>query len=424
MLCVCVKASPEADRRRRIPHSFAYSDEQEINVPRGLFYPPRKQSLPLSFVCFQSPPQLYKRRRRGGKNGWQRWGEVKNLRIAALCLLWRPYRIDSGQRCRRARAHIVVRCARVRTCFSFAPHISPLSFTHTVYYYSRELEYYFSRQKTSALSFCFSGFCVLLFCVKCLTLPFRFCCVCDVKKKSTRLENNIGFTLSLELPFAEKQKQKTHNNFKRTRNLYFFEGHNFGSFKQNKKKVYTFCSPIPSTVYRLWSWPFYNLTFGLVHFESVFFRFVCLVYKSSKFCKVQFFFCSSLNIIRFQKQAQSSESVNYFASSSGSVLVAQVAFSSPPKKPTHISKMVRHHQRLAVSSERIEDSSLITSTTSTSSSLMWRRRYGCHCGNVRWPTWPPMLLLLLLVSVETLSLATVTTATRMHYIHWNTTNPM
>jgi hypothetical protein len=35
-----------------------------------------------------------------------------------------------------------------------------------------------------------------------------------------------------------------------------------------------------------------------------------------------------------------------------------------------------------------------------------------------------MLLLILLVSVETLSLATVTTATRMHYIHWNTTNPM
>ena len=141
-----------------------------------------------------------------------------------------------------------------------------------------------------------------------------------------------------------------------------------------------------------------------------------------------FFFCSSLNIIRFKKkQAQSSESVNYFASSSsGSVLVAQVAFISLdiPPKTTHTSKMVRHHQRLAVSSERIEDSSLITSTTSTSSSLMWRRRYGCHCGNVRWPTWPPMLLLLLLVSVETLSLATVTTATRMHYIHWNTTNPM
>jgi len=32
--------------------------------------------------------------------------------------------------------------------------------------------------------------------------------------------------------------------------------------------------------------------------------------------------------------------------------------------------------------------------------------------------------MLLLVSVETLSLATVTTATRMHYIHWNTTNPI
>jgi hypothetical protein len=159
---------------------------------------------------------------------------------------------------------------------------------------------------------------------------------------------------------------------------------------------------------------------------NLFFFVLCVWFiKAQNFAKFSFFFCSSLNIIRFQKQAQSSESVNYFASSSGSVLVAQVAFSSPPKKPTHISKMVRHHQRLAVSSERIEDSSLITSTTtSTSSSLMWRRRYGCHCGNVRWPTWPPMLLLLLLVSVETLSLATVTTATRMHYIHWNTTNPM
>ena len=45
----------------------------------------------------------------------------------------------------------------------------------------------------------------------------------------------------------------------------------------------------------------------------------------------------------------------------------------------------------------------------------------CRCG-VRW--WIPQSMfsfLLLLVSVETLSLAS---ATRMHYIHWNTTNPM
>lgn len=78
------------------------------------------------------------------------------------------------------------------------------------------------------------------------------------------------------------------------------------------------------------------------------------------------------------------------------------------------------HHRLASAKRIGDDSSSITSSTS---STMWRR-YGCHCGSVRWPTWPPMLLLLLLVSVETLSLATVTTATRMHYIHWNTTNPM
>ncbi|XP_045027325.1 ephrin-A5 isoform X3 [Daphnia magna] len=86
--------------------------------------------------------------------------------------------------------------------------------------------------------------------------------------------------------------------------------------------------------------------------------------------------------------------------------------------------MVRHH-RLAASKRIADDSSSssITNATSTSS-LMWRRRCGCYCGSVRWPTWPPMLLLLLLVSVETLSLATVTTATRMHYIHWNTTNPI
>lgn len=51
------------------------------------------------------------------------------------------------------------------------------------------------------------------------------------------------------------------------------------------------------------------------------------------------------------------------------------------------------------------------------------RRYACRCGmsGVRWPTWPAILLVFYIVSVETLSMAA---ATRMHYIHWNTTNPM
>ena len=52
------------------------------------------------------------------------------------------------------------------------------------------------------------------------------------------------------------------------------------------------------------------------------------------------------------------------------------------------------------------------------------RMRSVNVGRLRWPSWPPLLFVLLLVSVETLSLATVTTATRMHYIHWNTTNPM
>ena len=86
-----------------------------------------------------------------------------------------------------------------------------------------------------------------------------------------------------------------------------------------------------------------------------------------------------------------------------------------PKKSV---KMVQHRQRLPST-----DSSSITSSSSTSST-MWRRCRSGSSSSVRWPTCTPMLLLLLLVSVETLSLATVTTATRMHYIHWNTTNPM
>ena len=110
----------------------------------------------------------------------------------------------------------------MRTCFSFAPHISPLSFTHTVDYYSRELEYYFSRQKNKCSIFLFSGFCVLLFCVKCLTLPFRFCCVCDVKKKSTRLENNIGFTLSLSNCLLPKNKNKKHITTLKEPGIYIF----------------------------------------------------------------------------------------------------------------------------------------------------------------------------------------------------------
>lgn len=61
------------------------------------------------------------------------------------------------------------------------------------------------------------------------------------------------------------------------------------------------------------------------------------------------------------------------------------------------------------------------STLSTSCGMRMR---SVNVGRLRWPSWPPLLFVLLLVSVETLSLATVTTATRMHYIHWNTTNPI
>lgn len=75
------------------------------------------------------------------------------------------------------------------------------------------------------------------------------------------------------------------------------------------------------------------------------------------------------------------------------------------------------HQRLRSSAERNGADEAATSTQSAS------RRYACRCGvsGVRWPTWPAILLMFYIVSVETLSMAT---ATRMHYIHWNTTNPM
>jgi len=69
-------------------------------------------------------------------------------------------------------------------------------------------------------------------------------------------------------------------------------------------------------------------------------------------------------------------------------------------------------------------SSSSSSSSSSSWSSSWSSSATVKMGSLRWPSWPPLLFVLLLVSVETLSLATVTTATRMHYIHWNTTNPI
>ena len=86
---------------------------------------------------------------------------------------------------------------------------------------------------------------------------------------------------------------------------------------------------------------------------------------------------------------------------------------------TMLAKSIQRHTL-----RKSRTSGVLSGSTMTSSTV-WMR-YGCHCGSVRWPTTltPVLSLMLLLVSVETLSLATVTTATRMHYIHWNTTNPM
>lgn len=172
----------------------------------------------------------------------------------------------------------------------------------------------------------------------------------------------------------------------------------------------------------LWSWPFLpDVRIGSLHLWKLF----IFSSKQKKFC------CCSNSLPPLRKAQNKNLCIEIFQSVFLSKEIHQKCVSCPklpsPPPPVVSSakfKMVRHH-RLAASKRIADDSSSssITNATSTSS-LMWRRRCGCYCGSVRWPTWPPMLLLLLLVSVETLSLATVTTATRMHYIHWNTTNPM
>ena len=167
------------------------------------------------------------------------------------------------------------------------------------------------------------------------------------------------------------------------------------------------------------------------------YKFACLFV----FAQSAHFFCSPRKELKgVNEEEEESRSVFVFRIAtknelrfSGSVLVIRkliISRHTQQKKQHNTETMVHHRLSSSVTARvgaaaarRIDnDSPSITSNTS-STSTMWRR-YGCRCGSVRWPTWPPMLLLLLLVSVETLSLATVTTATRMHYIHWNTTNPM
>lgn len=118
----------------------------------------------------------------------------------------------------------------------------------------------------------------------CQVCFFFSCCfsfpICVRWRKSQPDLNNIGFTLSLELALPKDQE------------FIFFEGH---VYLEEAWKVYFFFffslanstfPKLPPTVYRLWSWPFYNLTFGLVHSE--------FNKKSSKFVFV--FFCSSWEI--------------------------------------------------------------------------------------------------------------------------------
>lgn len=88
----------------RIPHSFAYSDEQEINVPRGLFQlkTPWQQVPPLTVYLGQQEEEDMVEVRKEERKERDRNFLVRKKRREGLEWVDQPAQLCRTQPCRRA----------------------------------------------------------------------------------------------------------------------------------------------------------------------------------------------------------------------------------------------------------------------------------------------------------------------------------